>query len=181
MEDLCQKIPISMSWISHADGTLEPEVHLSVDELIEFEGSIEKHVQDFKNRYIKFLRKGEFLKRALTSGNSKKIWNVSKKLYDFHTSSENRFEIQNYSQAYSEALGISTRYIRNCFDFAKYFSYYDVSEKVPFGYYQALIDKCAKLEHLNLLKKEKQFLKKVSEQGTLPSRDEYRERLKELI
>lgn len=182
MEDLAQnKIPISMSWIIHADGKVEPEVHISIDELIDFDGPVDEYIKDFKKRYLRFLRKGEFLKKALATGNSKKIYNISKMLYDFHYHKDNAFVIQNYSQAYAKDLNISTRYIRNCFDFARLFSYYDVSEIVPFGFYQALIDKSAALEQLKLLKKEKQFLKTTAIQGKLPSRDEYRDRLRGII
>ena len=67
---------------------------------------------------------------------------------------------------YGTDVRISTRYIRNCLDFAKYFSYYDVSTKVQFTYYQSLIDCAKSLQSKGLLKKEKQFLKNVVIQFT---------------
>lgn len=182
MDDLYpNKISISMSWITHADGTVEPEIHLPIDDLIEFDGSIIDEIKHFKQKYIKSLNRGEKLKRLLATGNSKKIWNVSKSLYDFNNDVENKFEIRNMCETYGADVGISTRYIRNCLDFAKYFSYYDVSSKVRFGYYQSLID-CSKiLQSKGLLKKEKQFLKKCGDTNSLLSRPEYRKRLKKLI
>ena len=37
-----------MSWITHADGTVEPEIHLPIDDLIEFDGSIIDEIKHFK-------------------------------------------------------------------------------------------------------------------------------------
>ena len=182
MDDLyLNKISISMSWITHADGTVEPEIHLPIDDLIEFDGSIIDAIKDFKQKYIKFLNRGEKLKRLLSTGNSKKIWNVSKSLYDFNNDAENKFEIRNMCETYGADVGISARYIRNCLDFAKYFSYYDVSTKVQFGYYQAVIDSAKSLQTKGLLKKEKQFLKECGATNLLPTRVEYRKRLKKLM
>ena len=54
-----------MSWITHADGTVEPEIHLPIDDLIEFDGSIIDEIKHFKQKYIKSLNRGEKLKRLL--------------------------------------------------------------------------------------------------------------------
>ena len=66
-------------------------------------------------------------------------------------------------------------------NFANYFSYYDVSDDVQFGYYNAVTDYATSLQQKGLLKKEKQFLKKCGDTNSLPSRPEYRKRLKKLI
>ena len=182
MDDFYQnKIPVSMSWIEHADGSIEPEVHLPIDDLIEFDGPIIEAVKDFKKKYVKFLKRGNKLKKVLVTGNSKKIWCVSKQMHDFNTDVENKFEIKNMYEAYSKDINISIRYIRNCLDFARLFSYYDVSKNVPFGYYQSLIDCARILQEKKLFKKEKRYLKIFSETGTLPPREKYRHRLKQII
>ena len=42
------KISISISWIQHQDGKLEPEVSLGIDDFVEFDGSIVNAIVKFK-------------------------------------------------------------------------------------------------------------------------------------
>ena len=68
------KIPISISWIQHQDGKLEPEINLSMDDFVEFDGSIVDAITKVKKDYQKLLKKSEKLKNATKNKNSKKIW-----------------------------------------------------------------------------------------------------------
>jgi hypothetical protein len=175
------KIPISIRWIKHQDGTLEPEVNINIDDFIEFNGSVVEEIKNFKINYQKLLNKADKLKIATKHKKSKKIWRLCKILADFNQQIESKFIIQDSIETYSKDIGMSLRYIRNCINFANYFSYYDVSDDVQFGYYNAVTDYATSLQQKGLLKKEKQFLKKCGDTNSLPSRPEYRKRLKKLI
>ena len=174
------KIPVSISWIQHQDGKSEPEVNLGMDDFIEFDGSIVEAIVKFKSDYLKLLKKAERLKIATKTKDSRKIWMLCKVLSEFSEQLESRFIIQNGVETFSKDICMSIRYIRNCIDFVKYFSYYDVSKKVPFTYYNAVTDFASGLQNLKLLKKEKQFLKKCGETNSLPDREQYRIRLRQI-
>ena len=174
------KIPISISWIQHQDGKLEPEINLSMDDFVEFDGSIVDAITKVKKDYQKLLKKSEKLKNATKNKNSKKIWRLCKILSEFNEQLESKFIIQDSVQTFSKDINMSVRYVRNCIDFAKYFSYYDVSEKVPFSYYNIVTEFAPKLQILKLLKKEKQFLKKCGENSSLPNRLQYRSHLRKI-
>ena len=175
------KISISISWIQHQDGKLEPEVSLGIDDFVEFDGSIVNAIVKFKTDYQKLLRKAEKLKIATKTKNSKKIWMLCKILSEFNEQLESKFIIQDSVETFSKDINMSTRYIHNCINFVKYFSYYDVSKYVPFSYYNIVTDFGPTLYRLKLLKKEKQFLKKCGENDCLPSRDQYRQHIREII
>ena len=174
------KIPISISWIQHQDGKVEPEVSLGMDDFVEFDGSIVDAIVNFKTGYLKLLKKAERLKIATKSKDSRKIWRLCKVLSEFNEQLESKFIIQNSVETFSKDIRMSIRYIRNCIDFVKYFSYYDVSKKVPFSYYNVVTDFASGLENLKLLKKEKQFLKKCGETNSLPDRQQYRNHLRKI-
>jgi hypothetical protein len=174
------KIPVSISWIQHQDGKSEPEVNLGMDDFIEFDGSIVEAIVKFKNDYLKLLKKAERLKIATKTKDSRKIWMLCKVLSEFNEQLESKFIIEDSVETFSKDIHMSIRYIRNCIDFVKYFSYYDVSKKVPFTYYNVVTDFASGLQSLKLLKKEKQFLKKCGETNSLPDREQYRIRLRQI-
>jgi hypothetical protein len=174
------KIPISIRWIKHQDGTLEPEVNINIDDFVEFDGSVIEEIKKFKVNYKKLLKKANRLKVATKHKKTKKIWRLCKILADFNEQIESKFIIQDSMETFSKDIGMSLRYIKNCINFANHFSYYDVSDDVPFGYYNAITDLVTALEQKGLLKKEKQFLKKCGETNSLPNRDQYRKHLKEI-
>ena len=174
------RIPVSISWIQHQDGKLEPEFSFGMDDFIDFDGCIIEELIKMKKDYQKLLKKAERLKIATKTKDSRKIWRLCKVLSEFNEQLESKFIIQDSVETFSKDIRMSIRYIRNCIDFVKYFSYYDVSEKVPFSYYNAVTEFASGLQNLKLLKKEKQFLKKSVETNSLPSRDQYRERLRKI-
>lgn len=174
------KIPVSISWIQHQDGKSEPEVSLGMDDFVEFDGSIVEALVKFKSDYQKLLKKAERLKIATKTKDSRKIWMLCKVLSEFNEQLESSFIIQDSVETFSKDIHMSIRYIRNCINFVKYFSYYDVSKKVPFTYYNVVTDFASGLKRLKLLKKEKQFLKKCGENNSLPNRQQYRNRLKKM-
>jgi len=176
-----KKIPISISWIQHQDGKLEPEVNLSIDDFVEFNGSIVDAIVKVKKDYQKLLQKTERLKIATKTKNSKKIWMLCKILSEFNEKLESNFIIQDSVETFSKDINMSMRYIRNCINFVKYFSYYDVSKYVPFTYYNIVTDFGPSLYRLKLLKKEKQFLKKCGENDCLPPREQYRRHIRKII
>jgi hypothetical protein len=175
------KIPISIRWIKHQDGSLEPEVNIDIDDFIEFDGSVVEEIKKFKTNYQKLLNKADKLKIATKHKKSKKIWRLCKILADFNEQIESKFIIQDSMETFSKDIGMSLRYIKNCINFANYFSYYDVSDDVQFGYYNAVTDCAATLERKGLLKKEKQFLKECGATNSLPTRVEYRKTLQKII
>jgi len=174
------KIPISISWIQHKDGKLEPEVNLGMDDFVEFDGSIVDAIVKVKNDYQLLLKKAERLKIATKTKDSRKIWRLCKVLSEFNEQLESNFIIQDSVETFSKDIRMSIRYIRNCIDFVNHFSYYDVSKKVPFTYYNVVTDFASGLKRLKLLKKEKQFLKKCGETNSLPNRQQYRNRLRKM-
>jgi hypothetical protein len=174
------KIPVSISWIQHQDGKLEPEVSLGMDDFVHFDGCIVEELVKMKKDYQKLLKKAERLKIATKTKDSRKIWRLCKVLSEFNEQLESKFIIEDSVETFSKDIRMSIRYIRNCIDFVKYFSYYDVSKKVPFTYYNVVTDFAPRLENLKLLKKEKQFLKKCGETNSLPDREQYRIRLRKI-
>jgi len=174
------RIPVSISWIQHQDGKLEPEVSLGMDDFVHFDGCIVEELVKMKKDYQKLLKKAERLKIATKTKDSRKIWRLCKVLSEFNEQLESKFIIEDSVETFSKDIRMSIRYIRNCIDFVKYFSYYDVSKKVPFTYYNVVTDFAPRLENLKLLKKEKQFLKKCGETNSLPDREQYRIRLRKI-
>ena len=174
------RIPVSISWIQHQDGKLEPEVSLGMDDFVHFDGCIVEELVKMKKDYQKLLKKAERLKIATKTKDSRKIWRLCKVLSEFNEQLESKFIIEDSVETFSKDIRMSIRYIRNCIDFVKYFSYYDVSKKVPFTYYNVVTDFAHRLENLKLLKKEKQFLKKCGETNSLPDREQYRIRLRKI-
>ena len=174
------RIPVSISWIQHQDGKLEPEVSLGMDDFVHFDGCIVEELVKMKKDYQKLLKKAERLKIATKTKDSRKIWRLCKVLSEFSEQLESKFIIEDSVETFSKDIRMSIRYIRNCIDFVKYFSYYDVSKKVPFTYYNVVTDFAPRLENLKLLKKEKQFLKKCGETNSLPDREQYRIRLRKI-
>jgi len=174
------RIPVSISWIQHQDGKLEPEVSLGMDDFVHFDGCIVEELVKMKKDYQKLLKKAERLKIATKTKDSRKIWRLCKVLSEFNEQLESKFIIEDSVETFSKDIRMSIRYIRNCIDFVKYFSYYDVSKKVPFTYYNVVTDFAPRLENLKLLKKEKQFLKKCGENSSLPNRLQYRSHLRKI-
>ena len=174
------KIPVSISWIQHQDGKLEPEVSLGMDDFIQFDGSIVEELIKMKKGYQKLLKKAERLKIATKTKDSRKIWRLCNILSEFNEQLESKFIIEDSVETFSKDIRMSIRYIRNCINFVKYFSYYDVSKKVPFTYYNVVTDFASGLQTLKLFKKEKQFLKKCGETNSLPSREQYRNHLRQI-
>ena len=174
------RIPVSISCIQHQDGKLEPEVSLGMADFVHFDGCIVEELVKMKKDYQKLLKKAERLKIATKTKDSRKIWRLCKVLSEFNEQLESKFIIEDSVETFSKDIRMSIRYIRNCIDFVKYFSYYDVSKKVPFTYYNVVTDFAHRLENLKLLKKEKQFLKKCGETNSLPDREQYRIHLRKI-
>ena len=79
-------------------------------------------------------------------------------------------------------LGLSTRGVRNCLDFVRWFKRKDVlDEKLPFWSYCNLAERATNLTKLGLFKKEIEFLINAAKDGSLPTEKDYRIRLNEIV
>ena len=178
------KVPIYITWLEDKDGKLEPEISLTADDFIDFESDIIEEIQLFKKEYNSLLESVsvEKLKQAAKSRNLKRYWSMCKKLAQFNEKMEAKFVIMNMKEAYMKDLGLSTRGVRNCLDFVKWFKRKDVlDEKLPFWSYSNLAERATNLTKLGLFKKEIEFLINAAKDGSLPTEKDYRIRLNEIV
>ena len=178
------KVPIYITWLEGKDGRLEPEISLTADDFIDFESDIIEEIQLFKREYNSLLESVsvEKLKQAAKSRNLKRYWSMCKKLANFNEKIESKFVIMNMKEAYMKDLGLSTRGVRNCLDFVKWFKRKDVlDEKLPFWSYSNLAERATNLTKLGLFEDEKKWIISAAENQSLPTEKDYRIRLNEIV
>ena len=178
------KIPVRIEWIADEGGG-SAEIAMDLSDFESSGASIRTRLKKFKKEYEGAIARA---KKADSSGSegkravsTRQRWKACKILADFNAKASNEFEITNYKTAYARDFGLPVRSIRAYLDFGANFAESDVLDEIPYSVYAELIFRMNGLRSTGLFDSEKKHLIESGMAGNVPSRDAYRERLKNAI
>jgi len=186
------KVPVKIVQIKDIHGTKKISIMLDVAYYIDTSENPDTKVRKFRDLYFELIERAkkirrESMKKKTKSKKSRRhistkdTWKMCNLLSEFNDKIENEFLITNYKEAYSRDFGMSMRSIRAFLDFGKYFSEDEVVDAVPYSIYMEIPFVINSLRERGLLDQEKQWLLKMSKEGNMPKRDEYRQHLKRVL
>ncbi len=173
------KIPVRIDLIDN-----DVEISMGLNYFETSGTSIRTDIKTFRNDYLEAIKHAKGADSA--PGGTRRVttkqrWRACKILADFNRVKTNKFVIINYKEAYARDFGIPLRSIREYLDFGSNFAEDDVSDQVPFSLYAELVFRINGLKERGLFESEKAKLAVMGKNGSIPRRNEYRKRLKDLL
>ena len=178
------KTRVRIDWIADEGNNGDIEVMMDLEDFESSNTSIRKDIKYFKEQYlgaIKAAKEADPLNTAGKRGiSTSDRWKACRTLANFNSIATNKFEITNYKEAYSRDFGLPMRSIRTYLDFGGNFSEDEIIDDIPYSIYAEIVFRINSLRSKGIFDDEKKWLIQAAKSGKLPTRNEYRERLKAL-
>jgi len=177
-----KKIPVKIVEITSPSGKKAKDVMLDVYDYYEITGNVQEKIRGFKEKYFATVDQArKLMPKEKRERKASHFWEIGKLLVDFSKSTENEFEITNFTQAVIRDFGLYNRgVVGDTLLFGNNFRRDDVSDLVSMSHYREIIQKVNLLRDLAVFEKEKKRLLMLVKNNNLPTHKEYRNQLNKL-
>ena len=177
-----KKIPIKIIETTAPNGKKAKDIMLDVYDYYEISGNVSEKIHDFKQNYFAIVKKAiNIMPKNKSKRKPSHFWEIGKSLVDFSKSTENEFEITNFTQAVIRDFGLYNRgVVGDTLLFGNNFRREEVSDLVSMSHYREIIQKVNLLRDLGVFEKEKNRLLMLVKNNNLPTHKEYRNQLNKL-